>query len=275
MQNMIFPVKTELENKLPYFAEGIGVFYDQEDVSRPDGYPFYQWIQCRKGKGILTMNGNRYTVSEGQGMLLFPHEPHFYRAAEGIWQVDWIIFRGSEIEKFITETAGIKKSCVLTVSSSLALADKIVSLYETARLASPKGNLSCSAKIYEILTEIMSRASGGQEKSIDKKYRRLNEVISYINENYEASLTLDLLAEIAGISPQYLSAAFKKLTSRSLFEYINMVRIQKSKELLAAEKMQVRAVAAAVGFNDESYFCAAFRRYEGMSPMEFRRLHGG
>ncbi len=274
MQDMVFPVIAELEARLPYFCVGVGCFYEQEDIRRPDGYPYYQWIQCRKGRGELFLGGTRYVVGEGQGMLLFPGEPHFYNSIDGSWQVDWVIFCGSGIEGFLLETAGIRESSVLNVEQPLRLSEKIVRLYGTACLSSPIGNISCSVQVYEILADIMSLAAKKQMLSMDGKYRRFEGVISYINENYSKTVSLDDLAAIAGVSPQYLCGAFKKLTSHTVFEYINLKRIQKSKELLVGG-LKVKEAAAAAGFNDESYFCMMFRRCEGMSPLDFRRLHRG
>ncbi len=76
------------------------------------------------------------------------------------------------------------------------------------------------------------------------------------------------------MTPQYLCTAFKRFTSQTLFEYINMVRIRKSKELLLYnKKIQIKEIAHLVGFQDVSYFCLTFRKLEKMSPTEFRGLH--
>ena len=84
------------------------------------------------------------------------------------------------------------------------------------------------------------------------------------------------LADIAGLTPQYLCSLFKSITSKTIFEYICLTKIQKSKEiLLKSPNLMVKTVAEMSGFNDESYFCVVFKRQEKMSPLEFRRLHLG
>ncbi len=275
-KKMIFPLRTNLECRLPYFMDGVGCCYDQEDISRPTGHPYYQWIQVRRGKGILTLGKNEYLVGEGQGMLLFPKEPHFYKRTESIWDVDWIIFRGSMIEDFFLNIAQMKGSGVYHITSHTALQEKIVRLYNTALPGGPAASLACSALIYEILTDIMYLSSFSQNPSMDGRLRRLQPILDYINENFARPISLSVLAEIAGVTPQYLCSAFKKYTSKTIFEYINMTKVRKSKELLIADKnIQVKEAARLCGFSDDSYFCATFRRYEGMSPMEFKTKYGG
>lgn len=276
MKKMIFPVITELENRLPYYLSGVGCFYDQEDIRRPSGYPEFQWIQCRRGRGELFIGSSRYIVEEGQGMLLFPNEPHSYHRIGDVWDVDWVIFRGNQIEDFLLNTAMMKGSGVYYVSACRTLSDKIAELYNSALAYSPAGSLRCSALVYEILTDIMRLTSQTQNNSISGKFEWLKPVLAYINDNYQHSLTLQELAEIAGVTPQYLCGAFKRFTSRTVFEYINMTKIRKSKELMLSDKyMQVKEAARIVGFHNDSYFCAMFRRFEKMSPTEFRALHGG
>ncbi|MGN1097360.1 MAG: AraC family transcriptional regulator [Clostridia bacterium] len=275
MKQMIFPVITGMEERLPYYVTGVGIHYEQEDVSRPAGHPEYQWIQCRGGKGELFIDGCRYVVGEGQGMLFFPDEPHSYHAVGGRWEVDWIIFHGRGIGDFLRETMKAEGSGVYFVSAPSVIAGKIEELFSAAGRG-PSGAHRCSALTYEILTDIMTFASKSESASIDDKFQKLAPVLNYINENCRKTITLGELADLAGVTPQYLCSAFKKFTALTLFEYINMTRIRKSKELLLGDgNMLVKEAAALSGFSDVSYFCAMFRRFEKMSPLEFRNMHRG
>ena len=112
MKKMIFPITTEFELKLPYYIVGVGCSYNQEHINRPNGYPYYQWIQCHSGSGKLILDNTTYTIAENQGMLLFPKVPHEYYALSDSWKVDWAIFQGLYINDFFARTAEIKQSGV-------------------------------------------------------------------------------------------------------------------------------------------------------------------
>ena len=72
------------------------------------------------------------------------------------------------------------------------------------------------------------------------------------------------------MSPSHLSRTFKKATSGSLTEYINKERISKAKELLQNTNLLTYEIAEAVGYKDATYFSSIFRKYEGISPSEYK-----
>lgn len=273
MKKMIFPLITEFEMTLPYYIVGVGCSYEQEHINRPQGFPYYQWIQSRQGCGELILPGHTVSVSENQGMLLFPDSPHEYYAAGASWEVDWIIFGGHSVEDFFRRTAKIKESGVYFISQPLAIADKISQIYEMEKTDSPVKNMKASRMTYEVLMDLLEFTSGRTDNSLAYKYNRLKPLLNYIEDSYDKPLTLTELARIAMITPQHLCHSFKEITNHTLTEYINLTRIKKSKELIIQNKnMQIKEIAGIVGFQDVSYFCAIFRKNENMSPGEFRNL---
>lgn len=271
MNKMCFPIITGFDLKLPYYFTGVGCEYLQEDIFRPNGYPGFQWIQCRSGKGEVNLGGEKYIIGEGQGLFLFPNEPHDYHAIDGDWVVDWIIFRGSELSGFVLNVLGLHKSSIMYIKNPHLIMNKIADIYACTTSDSPTKNISCSVLVYEILTDILSYASDKQRDISPLK--KINPVIAYIDLHYTQQIALQNLADIASVTPQHLCNIFKKCTSYTPFEYITMKRIQKSKELLLCNKdMQIQEIAEMVGFNDTSYFCSIFRKIEKVSPTEFRVL---
>lgn len=279
MGKMIYPTLISFTDTLPYFPRGMGICHEQQLVHRPKGFHLYQWRQCRKGKGELFIGNKHYIIGEGQGFLLFPHypntdEPFKFRPIDGVWLTDWIVFNGCGVSDFFKNTMGLTGSDVFYISTPQRISDKIEELYYAAQKG-PSASSRCSLLTYDIMLDIMTLTSKSENASYDDKFRKLEPVINYINENCGKQFTLTELAEVAGITPQYLSISFKRSTSRTVFEYVNLTRIRRSKELLISDaNMRVKDIAAACGFNDESYFCAVFRKYEKISPLEFRKEFG-
>lgn len=274
MKKMFFPITTEFDAQLPYYLSGVGCQYEQENIVCPTGFPNYQWIQCRSGSGELTLNGSKYTIEKGCGMFLFPDEPHEYHSVNGKWEVDWIIFRGKYIDSFVRETLKMTASQVYYITAPHILSAKLEDIYKTGLSDNRTKNLICSSLVYAVLIDILRLTSLKQNTSIVNKFNKITPILNYIENNYASHISLSDIADIAGITPQYLCSAFKKYTSQTLFEYINMVRIRKSKEYLLMNKdMQIKEIAHNVGFGDISYFCTTFRKLENMSPTEFRVLH--
>lgn len=278
MGNMIFPVRDEMSDRLAYGFSGVGCYYEQEHVKRPGGrretewmYPYYQWIQCRRGSGELLLGDKKYTVGEGQGMLLFPNEPHEYYAVTDVWEVDWVVFSGKYLGEFITDIMGARSSDVYSVTVPHRISELIVRLYETAVSDDPMKHIVSSGIVYEILMNIYIHAFRKQGASIADKADRLRPVFSYIYTHYAEPIELRTLADLIHITPQHLCIIFKNLTGRTVSEYINGVRIERSCELLMRERsMRIKEIASSCGFSDVSYFCSIFKKYEKMSPTEFR-----
>lgn len=95
--------------------------------------------------------------------------------------------------------------------------------------------------------------------------------IEYICNNYERPVSLNEIAEYAGLSGGYLSNLFKKEMNKNLIEYLNEFRIDKAKEMLLKTNLKAYEIAEKVGFSDNGYFSRTFRRITGTRPNEFKR----
>ena len=83
------------------------------------------------------------------------------------------------------------------------------------------------------------------------------------------------LARLQGISPSYLSTLFKKETGKTLTDYVQQRRVGYARQLLASTKLQVQTIAQYCGIPDVNYFSKTFKKYAGMTPMEYRAQEQG
>lgn len=99
-------------------------------------------------------------------------------------------------------------------------------------------------------------------------------VIEYIKSNYRKHMSLEDIAASTYLSKTYLSSLFKKETGYSISEYINIVRIDRSKSLLMEENMSIIEIANLCGFEDQSYFTKVFKNIVGITPKKYRENRG-
>ncbi|MCL6478640.1 MAG: response regulator [Peptococcaceae bacterium] len=92
----------------------------------------------------------------------------------------------------------------------------------------------------------------------------------FIHDNYQKEITLSLAASEVHLSPAYLSRLFKQQTKTSFIEYLTKYRLQEAKKLLLNTDLTVDDIACRVGYNNNSYFTSVFKRYEDLTPSEFR-----
>lgn len=108
-----------------------------------------------------------------------------------------------------------------------------------------------------------------QSRRKDYKNHIVTNVRKYINEHVSERLSLNEVAAVFGISPNYLSQLFSKYNDTGFSEYINICKITEAKRLLEEENMKVYEAAEALGFESAFYFSKVFKRVEGVSPTEY------
>jgi YesN/AraC family two-component response regulator len=102
----------------------------------------------------------------------------------------------------------------------------------------------------------------------------MRQCISYIEDHYPEEIRLENLADMAYLSPEYFSKVFKRLTSQTPVEFINNVRMEKAKQLLAQSRQPVTEIANQTGFHDLNYFSRQFKKTTGKTPVEWRKAAG-
>lgn len=100
----------------------------------------------------------------------------------------------------------------------------------------------------------------------------IRNVINYIDQHFNAELSLSVLAETFDKNASYLSNAFKKEVGDTLTEYISKTRIQASLRYFNTTNMSVADVASTVGISDFGYFSKLFKKYVGVSPREYKKM---
>ncbi|MEI7024990.1 AraC family transcriptional regulator [Paenibacillus sp. y28] len=273
MNECLFRTLTEADLRLPFYMTGSGGWNNQETVLREQGFPDYQWIQCLEGEGVLMTEGFRETVGPGQGMLLFPHQAHEYRAVQEPWRVRWVTFGGKHAEELLAGL-GFTHSEVLYVAYPEMTLARLQDMEKAARTEGAMACFEASRLIYDLLLDLHRYGSAGEQRSAQRHYERLAPVLAYIEQNYARQLTLEELADELSVTAQHLCLLFQQTLGLRPFEYVNRCRIRKAKEAMLREpSLRVQDVAGQAGFEHVSYFIKRFRQLEGMTPSQFRRLY--
>lgn len=270
---MIFPTLTEADLMLPVYLVGAGNWNHQHNISRPSGFPQYQWLYCFSGEGELIIEGEKHTIKANQGMFLFPHIPHEYYAVHEPWSIGWLCFNGHQIEPLF-RIAGIRKSGSYSFTNNEIIVSHLHTALSLTQSSPSITGLDFSKLIYIFLIDLIKNLTDSTP-SIEQNAIRLQPVFRYIEQNFSKVITLEELARTIDVTPQHLCLLFRKTMKIRPFEYINRTRINKSKEIMFHDMTKkMYEIAEMVGFEHPSYFSSLFKRLEGMSPESFKKLHG-
>lgn len=100
---------------------------------------------------------------------------------------------------------------------------------------------------------------------------RISDSLLLMHESPEKGWTLEQLAKAVGMSRSLYSREFKRLMAETPLDYLTNWRILKSKELLAEKKINIREIAAEVGYQSEAAFNRIFKSKTGETPANYRR----
>lgn len=265
------------EYDLPLYMDSIGFNPDQESVDRSKGYPNFHWLQTIEGEGEFLLNGRRYSLPPGSGSMLFPGVPHSYAAKSGKkWSTLYVTF-GGELAASMLASLGIRHTEWLHWNEDAPITSQLLAMIEQVRKDDDRTGLNASAALYRFLTMIKIYGQKGGRSSVYQHLEKLDPLLHWLDEHYgDPEIGLSDMAMQLDISPRYLNSLFRQAFGITAYAYLIRLRIIKSKEMMSfgENKQSIKEIAQLSGYRDSSHFIAAFGKAEGMTPEQFRKLHG-
>ena len=269
---MIYPFhSTDLTESLPVGLRLFGVSHLQPPVKRPDGVPYFQWFYCIKGQGELVLNRQRFLIRPEQGFLICPNDPHSYQAVTDDWTLHIFGFDGSLCGELL-------KTLQMHASGAYQFTDGDLFVHHIETLASLYNTHGCrnavdfSKECYSFLLDIShsitrSRAAGNAVEN-----ELTDTLTSYLERHFASPVTLEELARIVNLSPDYMCAQFKKEMGLTIMQYLTEIRIGHARHLLTLHpEKKVLEIGKMCGFESPSYFGKIFKKEVGMTPERYRK----
>ena len=98
------------------------------------------------------------------------------------------------------------------------------------------------------------------------------EAIDYIHKNYNNDIAIDDVCKYLGLNKSYFCSLFKKETSLTFCNFLNMFRIEMSKKFLCNKKYSIMDVSLSVGYNNHNYYSSLFKKLNNITPLEYRKI---
>ncbi|NRF93763.1 helix-turn-helix transcriptional regulator [Paenibacillus frigoriresistens] len=241
----------------------------------------------------ISQGGTQYEVMPGDVLLLLPDVAHQgYKMCEEGVSFFWFHFLTGADNELLDEHRLIEELAKLNKpDSSQMVSDVYIPLFfkptrvERANILFKQLQHVVNAHYYTqqaahyIATSLLIELS---EQMIADYYnstklssgdRKISEIIEWIRIHLPEDISVTNVAEKFAYNKDYLSRFFKKKTGFHLQEYIHLMKLSKAKELLTRSNRSIKYISEKVGFNDEKYFMRLFRRYENMTPTEYRQAY--
>ncbi len=127
--------------------------------------------------------------------------------------------------------------------------------------------IAYAEKMISQAIEIRDQNSGNKNRSI------LKTAVDFIDEHYmDEDISLNTAANVANVSSNHFSALFSQNMGQTFIEYLTTLRMNKAKELLRCTGMRSSEIAGEVGYKDAHYFSYLFKKTQGMTPSDYRKV---
>jgi AraC-like DNA-binding protein len=246
----------------------------QPHISRRDGMTSFLFFIVTKGSGTLFYNSQEYSLHCGDCIFIDCKKPYAQSSSnEDLWALKWAHFYGFNLngiyEKYI-ERGGQPS---FTPQNSDIISNLLTQLLELASSEDYIRDMKINEKITNLLTLIMAESWHPENiNCVGLKKQSLHHVKSYLDEHYKEHITLNSLSEQFYINKFYLTRMFKEQFGTTILSYLDQVRITHAKQLLRFSDLTIETVGGEVGINDGAYFNRVFKKVEGVTPGEYRRV---
>jgi AraC family transcriptional regulator len=184
-------------------------------------------------------------------------------------------FDRAVVEALDTDPAAVRLRDETYVRDA-AIETVIRSVLLPLRWSEPADRLVASHAVRTLIVHLASRFS---ERTAKALYARgglppavLRRVAEFVEAHLEAPLSIDDLAEVAGLSPFHFARAFKQSVGEAPHRFVLHRRIERAKALIVADGLPLAEVAVACGFSSQSHFTLRFREVTGLTPKRFAVL---
>lgn len=270
---MIYSFQTtrSKRKKLPLVLRFLGINHLQEPVNRQHGLPFFQWFYCATGSGEIIINHKKSVVHKGQGFFIYPNLPHAYRSLTDNWTVHIISFDGPVCME-ILKSLGMYESGVYHFSNQSVFLEYVQALMYLKDRTDINLPQEFSKTCYSFLLDLSFCIRRINTSVPIQENRVVNEIISYLEDNYESPITLYDLADHTQLSKEYLCTVFKKKMKQTIMQFLLIIRISRARVfLLQYPEKKIIEIAGMCGFESPSYFGKKFKEIVGCTPEQYRK----
>lgn len=234
-------------------------------------------IIVSEGEGFVEAEMRQVPLEKGAGFLFEPgligrinaaeRGISFYRLTFEI--IETVGNRQSEIERRTKED--ILRSGLLSCRPFSQCKLLLEAIYHSRRSTEEIEWFAGHTRFQELLLLIMRANSSVVQITGD--HEAIQRSIHYMEEHYNQAVTVDQLAEVAGITRARYTQTFKEVTGRIPLEHLNGLRIERAQQQLLLTNDRMHDIALSVGYSNEYYFNRRFKRSVGVTPGQYRSFH--
>ena len=284
MENLFFTNSSVASNRIIYtpseFAK-TSLLHLQETgelkAQRPhtnsrSGLDSYLFFIVISGSGNLIYNGVTYKLKTNDCVFIDCKNPYSHSTADDLWRLKWVHFNGTNLQSIYDKYISRGGEPVFDTENTGDCIRLLDDIYRIADSADYIRDMKINEMLGSLLTIIMSRSWHPEKSKQALKRQEVSSIKAWLDEHYKEKIMLDDLAAQFYIDKFYLSKIFKEKYGITINAYVSQKRITSAKRLLRFSDETIEQIGCEVGISDTDYFTRLFRKIEGLTPGEYRKL---
>ena len=229
-----------------------------------DSFLFFVVID---GTGILNYQNEIYHLKKND--CVFINCQNEYSHTSDNWNIAWVHFNGNNIKNIFNKYLERDGKYVFNSINTIFI-NSINTIFSIADSSDYLKDMNIYNELVNLLNNLMALTIYN-DSTKNRKYD-LDTIKQYLDSNYLENISLEKLSSLFFINKFYLTRAFKEKYGTTINNYILEKRITKSKELLRFSDSSIEDIAIACGIKDPNYFSRVFKKIEGITPKEYKKI---
>lgn len=219
--------------------------------------PYFDFTYVLEGSMVYHVNGRRVQLSRGDAIFL---PPGTLRARDAGGAVRYVSFNFHLMDGVTLPFDTYMPGCITPDIR------RLFTLFSAQHL-SPKFHATqkCANLLNFVLFELLDA------RALESHNPHVRKIISHIEENEGARITLSEMSRLVGLTPEYTATVFKRETGKTLGEYVNERKLLQAKGMICNSTLSLGEIAARLGFENYHYFSRLFKAHFHTTPIAMRK----
>lgn len=238
-------------------------------------------VYCDKGRQVYEVNNQQFEIGGGDVFVTFPDEPHSTaNHPEEKGAIYWLQiempennsgflgYQGGNADSFVNALLSLPKR---HFKGNVVIRKYLDEIFRLGQDVNAYSLLSIHILLAQTLQLVIACAEAADTDT--GKGLRIEKVKKYIDEHLDSELSIAILAERHHISESHFKKWFKNEIGITPMDYIQRRKIEAAKNTLSRNNdLNVTDIAYQLNFSSSQYFATVFKKYVGITPLEYRML---
>ncbi len=246
-----------------------------DNMMKSHYHNYYELYFLESGERYHMLQDDRYVMHPGELILFSPYILHRSYGDENIPFLRLVLyFHRDEIECQQLKDALDSGNGMYRPDSRMwhilrqFLETLLYDQDNSSELAKAYRHTVLNMLLFSIVFQVQRQNPARREDSY-----RISQIISYIHSHYQDDICLEALAQRFYISPYYLCREFKRHTSSTIIQYVNITRVMNAQRKFMETDKNITEICNESGFSNLTHFNRVFKSVTGMTPSGYRKTH--